>query len=40
MEDTLITRSKLLYCSIKEWQVTLAFWALAAATEIVINVLS
>ncbi|HVW95494.1 MAG TPA: hypothetical protein VHA56_05970 [Mucilaginibacter sp.] len=39
MKDFLITRSRLLLCSVKEWNVTLAFWGIVLLIEFVINVL-
>jgi hypothetical protein len=39
MKEYLTLRSKMLYCSIREWNVTLVFWAVVLVVEVVMNVL-
>lgn len=39
MKDFLTLRSKVLFCTIKEWNVTLVFWGIVLLVEVVINVL-
>lgn len=39
MKEFLTLRSKMLYCSIREWNVTLVFWGIVVLVEVVINVL-
>jgi len=39
MKEFVATRSKLLFCSIKDWNVTLIFWAAVLVIEVVMNVL-
>jgi hypothetical protein len=39
MKEFLTLRSKMLYCTIREWNVTLVFWGIVVLVEVVINVL-
>ncbi|MDB4922523.1 hypothetical protein [Mucilaginibacter sp.] len=39
MKEFVTLRSKMLYCSIREWNVTLVFWGIVLLVEVVINVL-
>jgi len=39
MKEFVVSRSKLLFCSIKEWNVTLVFWAAVLVIEVVMNLL-
>jgi hypothetical protein len=39
MKEFVISRGKMLYCSIREWNVTLIFWAVVLLVEVVLNVL-
>ncbi|SHM52942.1 hypothetical protein [Mucilaginibacter sp. OK098] len=39
MKEFVISRSKMLYCSIREWNVTLIFWGIVLLVEVVVNVL-
>jgi hypothetical protein len=39
MKDFLALRSKMLFRSIKEWNVTLVFWVILVVVEVVLNVL-
>ncbi|MES2112298.1 MAG: hypothetical protein V4577_26310 [Bacteroidota bacterium] len=39
MKEFVATRGKLLFCSIKEWNVTLTFWVIVLVIEVAMNVL-
>lgn len=39
MKDFLALQGKMLVCSIKEWNITLMFWAIVLVVEVVVNVL-
>jgi hypothetical protein len=39
MKEFVISRGKMLYCSIKDWNITLTFWAIIVVVEVVLNVL-
>jgi len=39
MKDFLTLQGKMLVCSLKDWNVTLAFWGIVVVIEVVMNLL-
>jgi hypothetical protein len=39
MKDFLTLQGKMLVCSLKDWNITLSFWVLVVAIEVMMNLL-